>query len=133
MLTVDHGEEMNSYAMKQNAIIEKIKVLIGDYKVLKQELNTLTKRLDELYNEETSDSGYLPPIYATEDRQFTKLIETICCYQDLVTMFNRLEADDSNRFSLNALEKDINNLEQIESYYYFEYKPTLPPEGETND
>lgn len=111
---------------KFNKIVLRIEELMEDYKVLKSDLNYYTKKLENLYNDDGSPS--LDFLYDVEDKQFSKCIDAVCVYQDIVSLFNRLEENEQTRFVLNRLEKQIMNLSIIESHFYFDYVEEEFPE-----
>lgn len=111
---------------KFNAEVLKIKALIEDYKRAKEELNKATIKLESLYNQTTDEADFsLDSLYLAEDFQFETCITAVCIYQDMVSLFNRLEESDENKFAIRLLEKQILDLEHIESEFYFDYKPNL--------
>lgn len=114
---------------KFDKTIERIKQLIEDYSVLKSDLNYYTLKLERVYTDEygSPDLSYL---YDLEDKQFSKCIDAVCVYQDIVSLFNRLEENDETKFMLKLLEKEIASMDIIESHFYFDY---LDKEDKNNE
>jgi len=105
---------------KFNKTVERIRELIEDYKVLKSDLNYYTLKLERVYTDEYN-SPDLSFLYDLEDKQFSKCIDAVCVYQDIVSLFNRLEENDETKFMLKLLEKEISAMDIIESHFYFDY------------
>lgn len=104
---------------KFNKMVRKIEDLIEDYKVIKSDLNYYTRKLENIYNSE--DSPTLDTLYDVEDKQFSKCIDAVCVYQDIVSIFNRLPEIEETIFTLRRLEKEISSLSIVESHFYFDY------------
>lgn len=101
-----------------NKSVERIRVLMDDYKVAKSDLNYYTKELNELYKGDGSPD--LKELYDVEDKQFSKCIDAVCIYQDIVSIFSRLEENEFTTFTLRRLEKEIEALPPIEAHFYFD-------------
>lgn len=107
--------------------VNRIRELIEDYKVLKSDLNYYTLKLERVYSDE-SIYPTLEDLYDLEDKQFSKCIDAVCVYQDIVSLFNRIDETPETQFMLKLLEKEISNLEIIETHFYFDYIESLNSE-----
>ena len=112
--------QLNSHSENLTKIVERIRSLIEDYKVIKSDLNYYTLKLERMYHDDDS-SPNLYDLYDLEDKQFSKCIDAVCVYQDIVSLYNRIDEVDENKFMLKLLEKEISELDVIETHFYFDY------------
>lgn len=105
---------------KFNKDVERIRNLMEDYKILKSDLNYYTSKLERLYNS-TDNYPSLEILYDVEDKQFSKCIDAVCVFQDIVNAFSRLEENEQTMFIMRRLENDILALDPIEAEFYFNY------------
>lgn len=93
--------------------------LIQDYKVLKPELNRISKELSELYDSEENVPS-LKTVYNLEDKAFSALIDALCVYQDICVTVNRMEETEDNRFELKRLHRLVDSLEEIKAEFFYD-------------
>lgn len=100
--------------------VDRIRQLIEDYRVLKSDLNYYTSKLERIYSDD-DESANLMGLYELEDKQFSKCIDAVCVYQDIVSLFNRIDETEETEFMLKLLEKEISAMDIIETHFYFDY------------